>query len=122
MKNIPFLFMTVLLLITGFAYAQEHSEAAKIQYLISTVETMKEAKFIRNEKAYDSKKAANHLRRKLKAAGDQVKTADDFIRICASKSWVSGQPYQIRFSDGSTVESSVFFRNKLRAFSEKTLP
>lgn len=116
MKNLP-LFVTILLLMTCFSYAQESEEAAKIQYLISTVETLTGARFIRNEKEYDAKRAANHLRHKLKAAGDRVKTADDFIRICASKSWVSGQPYQIRFSDGSTVEASDFFRNKLKAFS-----
>jgi hypothetical protein len=117
MKKIPILFMTVLFLITGFAYAQESGEMAKIQYLISTIETLKGAKFIRNGKAYEAKTAADHLRRKLTAANDRVKTADDFIELCASKSSISGLPYQIRFSDGSTMESNVFFRNKLRAFS-----
>lgn len=116
MKNIPFLFMTVLLLITGFAYAQEPREEAKIQYLISTVETLNGAEFIRNGKVYGARKAADHLRFKLKMAGDRVKTAEDFIRLCASKSSLSGEPYQIRYSDGSTVESSVFFRKKLQEF------
>ena len=114
--------MTVLFLITGFAYAQDSIEAAKIQFLISTVENLKEAKFVRNGKAYDSKKAANHLRHKLMAAGDRVKTADDFIRLCASKSSLSGKPYLIRFSDGVIMEAEVFFRNRLNGFSDKTIP
>jgi hypothetical protein len=117
MKNILFLFMTVPFLITGFSYAQEPREAVKIQHLISVIETLKGAKFIRNGKAFDAKTAADHLRFKLKAAGDQVKTAEDFIRLCGTKSSISGQPYRIGFSDGSTVEASVFFRNKLKSFT-----
>ncbi len=104
----------------GDTFAQESHEANKIQYLISSIETLNGAEFIRNGKVYDAKRAADHLRFKLKKAGDRVKTAEDFIRLCASKSSLSGEPYLIRFSDGVTVEAEVFFRNRLKAFSDKT--
>jgi hypothetical protein len=93
-------------------------ENQKIQYLISTIESLSNAQFIRNGTAYDAKSAADHLRLKLRGAGSRVATAEDFIRMCASVSSVSGSPYQIRFADGGTITSEAFLRQKLREFEE----
>jgi hypothetical protein len=122
MGKILILIIPLLFLLIGVGYGQDSKEGAKIQYLISSVEVLKGAKFIRNGKDYDARRAGDHLRLKLKAAGDQIKTAEDFIRFCASRSSVSGEPYRIRFSDGVTIEAEVFFRNRLKAFSDKTNP
>ena len=122
MKTLFVLIIIFPFLLMGIGYGLESREADKIQYLISSVEVLKGAKFIRNGKLYDAGRAGDHLRLKLKAAGGQIKTAEDFIRLCASRSSVSGEPYRIRFSDGVTIESEVFFRNRLKAFSEKTIP
>ena len=59
-------------------------EKQKIDYLIATIEALDNAKFVRNGTAYDAKAAADHLRLKLKKTGSPVKTAEDFIRYCAS--------------------------------------
>lgn len=77
---------------------------------------MHDAQFIRNGKAYDSAAAASHLRAKLRVAGGRVKTAEDFIRYCASQSSVSGEPYEIRFADGRVILSADFLRQKLLEF------
>jgi hypothetical protein len=108
----------------GFGFGEEirEQEQAKIQYLIKTVEALEGARFIRNGKAYDAKTAAEHLRRKWKAAGPRVKTAEDFIRYCASYSSVSGQAYRLRLPDGETVEAASFFRRKLAEFSSVGSP
>ena len=90
------------------------SEAQKIQALIHSVETLKGAVFIRNGSEYDAAKAADHLRRKLDYAGKKIQTADQFIDKLATGSSMSGKPYKIRFADGHTVESAVFFREQLR--------
>jgi hypothetical protein len=52
-----------------------------------------------------------------KVAGKKVKTAEDFIKLCASQSSITGEPYLMRLADGTTVKSEVFFRNKLKTFS-----
>jgi len=122
MKPVPVMLVVVLYLLIGCVYAQEPGEGARIQYLISSVETLEGAKFLRNGREYDAKAAADHLRFKLRVAGNQVKTADDFIRLCASKSSVSGEPYRIRFSDGTAVDAEVFFRNRLARLTEKAAP
>ena len=90
------------------------TEAAKIQALISTVEKSEGLVFIRNGSAHDPGQAASHLRMKWKNAGKRVRTAEDFIRYCATGSSMSGKPYQIRFADGRVEDSAVYFHAQLR--------
>ena len=111
--------VAVLLLLTlcsGTACALSDLETKRIDYLIVSVETLNGAKFVRNGKEYDGKKAASHLRLKLKNTADRVQSAEDFIQICASKSYLSGKPYLIVFPDGKTMTSEEFFRQKLKGY------
>jgi hypothetical protein len=117
MKTVLLWFLALLLSAAGTAYARDPAEVAKIQHLIASVETLEGAKFIRNGHEYDAKAAADHLRLKLRTAGEEVKTADDFIRLCGSQSSLSGEKYRIRLADGTTVDSEVFFRTRLKSFA-----
>jgi hypothetical protein len=117
MKNITAVLMVLLSLVAARALAQDSSETAKIQYLIGCVEALEGAKFIRNGSVHDARTASDHLRLKFKAAGKKVKTAEDFITFCASKSSITGEPYWVRFAEGTTVKSEVFFRNKLKTWA-----
>ena len=89
------------------------TEAQKIQMLIHNIEVMKDARFVRNGSDYDGTAAADHLRLKLRHAGDRIKTAQDFITYLATGSSFSGKPYLIRFSDGHEVESATYFHTML---------
>src|SRR5215831_16816927 len=89
------------------------AEKAKIEQLIASITSLPNAQFIRNGTAYDAPAAGDHLRLKLKNAGSRIKTADEFIRFCASTSSVSGEPYKIRFADGREVTAEQFLRQKL---------
>jgi hypothetical protein len=109
------------LLLTGvvaFAHAGALApvESQKIEYLIAAIETLNDVQFVRNGTAYSAKAAADHLRLKLENAGSRVRSAEDFIRYCASVSSVSGTPYQIRFSGGRVVMSEAYLREKLSGF------
>ncbi len=117
MKNIFVTAFVILALISVVVNAQDNIERKKIDFLISSVENLKGAKFIRNGAEYDGRKAAEHLRMKLQNAGSKVQTADDFIRLCASKSYFSGKPYMIKSSDGKTVKSEEYFRKKLKEYN-----
>jgi hypothetical protein len=68
MKKYPLCLLMLVFLAGEYAYAQDSGEAAKIRYLIGSVETLQGATFIRNGVEYDAKKAADHLRLKLKTA------------------------------------------------------
>jgi hypothetical protein len=115
------LFALALLTLSVAANASDRSpaESARIEYLLAIVASLHDAQFIRNGTAYDSAAAVKHLRFKLGAAGSRVKTAEDFIRYCASASSVSDKPYEIRFSDGQVVRSDDFLRQKLMEFDRE---
>jgi hypothetical protein len=106
----------ILTLFSSVVGAQDNIEKKKIDFLISSVENLKGATFIRNGSEYDGKKAAGHLRMKLQNAL-VVDTADDFIKLCASKSSITGEPYMIRLPDGKTIKSEEYFREKLKEYN-----
>jgi hypothetical protein len=89
------------------------TEREKIERLLMYVGQLDDVDFIRNGKEYPAAEAAKHLRLKLDKAGDRVKTADDFIRLCASHSYVSGEAYLIRFPDGRTRTAEDVLREQL---------
>ncbi len=106
--------MARLLAVTLLALlAAAPTEPAKIEALIRSVAELRDAKFVRNGVEYDAPAAADHLRTKLRGAGSRVKTADDFIRLCASSSSMTGKPYEIRWADGRVTTSESFLRARL---------
>lgn len=105
--------MIVLLLATP-GFGREPREDERITALIASVESLEGAKFIRNGSEYDAKAAADHLRLKLGKAGEQVKTAEEFIEVCASRSSITGQKYRIRQADGTEMDCGDFLRGKLK--------
>jgi len=110
--------VSVLMAAPVCAHAREARENDRIEHLISSVEKLEGAVFIRNGVEYDPKAAGSHLRMKLRKAGERVKTAEDFIDGIASKSSVSRKPYTIRKADGSVTDTSVYFHAKLRKYDE----
>ena len=116
MKSIMVVAFVILAVFSGVVIAQDNIEKKKIDFLISCVENLKGAKFIRNGTEHSGKEAAEHLRMKLQNAL-AVETADDFIRLCASKSIITGKPYMIRLSDGKTMKSEEYFREKLKEYN-----
>jgi hypothetical protein len=112
-RRLPWM-LSLALLLAPLAFAAALAEQQKIDALIHAVEVLPDAKFIRNGSVHDGKEAAEHLRKKRRYAGDRIKTADDFIVCCASRSSVSGTPYQIRFANGETVDAATFFRAELK--------
>ncbi len=113
----------VLLLLFAFlpalVFAREASEQARIDFLIHGVETSSGIRFIRNGSEYDGAAAAKHLRMKLDYAGKRLKTAEDFVKYCATESSLTHQKYKIRLADGTTTEAATYFLAKLREFDRE---
>ena len=105
-----------LTLFSGTARGLSDQEGKRIEFLIASVEHRAGAKFVRNGSEYDGTQAGSHLRMKLGRAGDRVRSADEFINLCASKSSFSGKPYMIVFSGGKTIPAGDFFRKKLKTY------
>lgn len=111
-------FIVFLLIFSAPLFARDPRENKRIEALLGHVESLEEARFIRNGKAYDCDKAADHLRMKLRRAGERVKTAEQFIDGLATKSSFSGKPYRIRFADGSESESGPYFHRRLDSIDD----
>lgn len=92
---------------------QTINEEQKIEKLILFIENS-DAKFIRNGSEYSAKEAAEHLRMKRRKAGSKIKTAKDFIDHIASKSYMSGEPYQMKFSNGSVINTRDILYHELK--------
>ncbi|MCE5333541.1 MAG: DUF5329 domain-containing protein [Desulfobacteraceae bacterium] len=56
--------------------------------------------FTRNGTEYSSLEAAAHIRNKYEHFKSRIKTPEDFIHVCASKSLVSGKPYLVSTAQG----------------------
>lgn len=117
--------LTALVFFVFFAtpvFGLQDVEQQKIVYLIASIADLQDASFIRNGKEYDAGHAAEHLRLKLRRAGERVRTAEDFIVYCGTGSSMSGTQYQIRFRDGRTIESAAFLRRKLAEYEARAQP
>lgn len=89
------------------------AEKQKIEKLIGAVENLAGAVFVRNGKEYPPSTAAKFLRGKWRKHAEQIGTAEDFIRIAASKSSTTGRAYLVRFTDGREVTTEAFLRGQL---------
>ena len=98
------------------------TEDQKIESLIKIVAELKDAKFVRNGKEHDAKAAADHLRKKWDYARKEVKTARDFIDKIATKSYIGGQLYLIRFKDGREVKSAEYLSERLKEIENPKKP
>jgi hypothetical protein len=95
------------------------SEDEKIKTLISRIESLSEAKFVRNGTAYDAKTAGQFLRAKWDSQKSEIRSARDFIEKVASKSSTTGKPYLIRQPDGREIESSEYLSGELKKLETK---
>jgi hypothetical protein len=101
-----------LLLTSAIALGLDAQTQAEVDELIAFVRAA-DVRFIRNGKEYSGPEGADHLRDKLSKAGDRVKTTDDFINGIASKSFLSGKPYLVKFADGHTQPTGDWLRAHL---------
>jgi hypothetical protein len=78
-----------------------------IEYLLDQV-AGSDCTFIRNGQNYDAQQARAHLRSKYKYFKSQIQTPEDFIRLAATKSEITGKPYQVRTRDGQVLTSAAW--------------
>jgi hypothetical protein len=94
------------------------TEAEKIEKLISAIEGLEGATFVRNGISHSTDEAVSHLRRKLESAGQRITTAKDFIEQLASKSSLTGDEYMIRMPNGQTSKAFDFLSQELGKLEE----
>lgn len=89
--------------------------ATEIEALLAYVKQLDGASFIRNGSEHTPSAAEAHLRLKWEKQSARIKTAEDFIELCATKSSMSGERYRIRLKDGAERLSAEMLRERLAA-------
>ncbi len=112
--------LAMLLTLPGTSAGRDAREQKRIDFLIDNLAKLPGAVFIRNGTEYKAVDAQHHLRQKLNYAGERVKTAEEFVKYCASQSSMSHRPYRIRLGDGRTVETATFFAEQLKEFDARS--
>src|SRR5437588_11256871 len=84
-----------------------------IAFLLHRIETAG-ATFIRNGQTHTPQEAVAHVRAKYEHFKGQIKTPEDFFRLAATKSLLTGQPYLVRTRDGKEMPLSSWLSNALR--------
>jgi hypothetical protein len=74
--------------------------------------------FIRNGSDYAGGEAADHIQAKYDHFKGEIHTVEDFIDRAASKSLLSGKPYEVR-CDGKTISAADWIRTEDAAYRAK---
>jgi len=68
---------------------------------------------MRNGDEHNAADAAKHMQAKFDHFKDEIVTAEDFIDRCASRSEVTGKPYQVKLSNGVMRDAKEFLNAEL---------
>jgi hypothetical protein len=97
-----------LFLVLAMPMARADALSDEIAYLIGFIRHSS-CTFIRNGSEYAGDKAADHIQAKYDHFKGEIKTVEDFIDRAASKSLLSGKPYEVRCA-GKTVPAAEWIR------------
>ena len=84
-----------------------------VNYLLHQIETSN-VTFIRNGTEHAPVEAVAHIRAKYEHFKSEIKTPEDFIRLSASKSLLTGKPYLVRPKDGKEMPLEAWLTEALR--------
>ena len=98
----------------GQTFATESLEQT-VHYLIDYV-AKSDATFIRNGVSHTPAEAVAHIKAKYEHFKNQIKTPEDFIRLAASKSLLTGKPYLVRTPDAKEMRLDVWLTEALKQY------
>lgn len=100
---------------------QEQNMRAEIAYLVDLVRGSP-CLFLRNGDPYPGPEAADHIMEKYDYFRDEIKTAEDFIDRAASRSALSGRPYQVACPGAATIAARDWLRAALNDYRRQHAP
>jgi hypothetical protein len=110
--------LTFLLFLSGAAASQTPSAVTtkEVGQLFAALK-QSNCEFSRNGSWYNAQKAADHLQSKYEYLLKKhvVTSTESFIELAATKSSMSGKPYQVRCGKTAPVSSNSWFKIQLNA-------
>ena len=95
-----------------------NKSAHTIQYLLDFVKNS-DCQFYRNNKQHTAGEAAAHMQKKYEHFKDEIKTPEDFIRLAATKSLISGKAYYVKLKSGEKITSEAWLLKALEIYRVK---
>jgi len=86
-----------------------------VQHLIAHV-AKSGLTFVRNNDQFTGKEAADHMQKKYAYFRDKIKTPEDFIKLCATRSLMSGKPYLVINEKGAMISTNEWLMTELVAY------
>lgn len=111
-KHFRVLLAAIALAVVQHATAAESLDET-IHFLLDHI-AKTDAVFTRNGSTYTPAEAVEHIKAKYEHFKKDIKTPEDFIRLAASKSLLSGKPYAIRPRDGKEEPMSEWLTEALK--------
>jgi hypothetical protein len=118
LRRTPLTALCLFLCFTLVAAAAESLDES-ISYLLDYV-AHADVKFIRNGAEHTPAQAVEHMKAKRDHFKAEIKTPEDFIRLAASKSLLTGKPYLIRTPDGKETPLSEWLTAALQQHRESS--
>jgi hypothetical protein len=91
---------------------------SEIDHLLTYVKTTP-CTYIRNGSEHSGTDAAAHIKKKYDYFKDKIRSAEDFIRLSATKSTMTGSKYYIQCPNSPKVESATWLLAELKHFRSK---
>jgi len=86
-----------------------------IEYLLEFVKSS-DVTFVRNGKEYNAEAAHEHMKKKFDHFKKEVSSPEDFVRLSATKSLISGKSYKVILKDGTSSTCAEWLLKELEAF------
>ena len=91
------------------------AEAVAIEALIQRVAAMTKVSFARNGTTATAAEAAKHMRDKYAYFRRDIVTAEDFVRLCGTRSELTKRAYTVRMPDGTERPAADLLLDELRS-------
>ena len=117
MRELPaYAFMVLALCFAGVSRADvPDAQVPEVEHLLAYLESS-DCELVRNGRWHTGEEAVKHVRRKYEYYRDDISSTEDFIELSASRSKMSGKPYQVHCPGQPTVNSQDWLLTELSAF------
>ena len=117
--KIKLFFILLGLLFSVIIYSNiNKNQQIEINFLLSYVNNS-ECIFNRNGINYKGSEAVTHIKRKYDYFKNEIKTTEDFIRLAATKSEISGKNYTVKCKNSELQELGKWLLKTLNTLREK---
>ena len=104
--------------LTLFLNANQGTSKNEINHLLNYVEHTP-CYYIRNADKHTGKSAREHIEKKYDYYKEDIHSTEDFIRLSASKSTLSGSPYYIQCQNKAKIKSAKWLLDELKRYRDQ---